>query len=224
MTEPSLPFLAPAVLRRQKAGKRELLASSRKDAAKTIGAIVAEIDITGITSGQFSLIDIIDHVLDEIGPSRLSITSWRVGSAQAFRMRHSLQSGRVTGFRWMIDPGAIAMGENTVEYLFDNFGPDCLRLVNTHAKFATIRNDRLSVSLRSSMNLNWNGRLEQFDLTEGREMADFFDGIFDAFWRGCPYSMQADQSRRQYTKIFAQHTGEELPHDTAWTRGLKANW
>jgi hypothetical protein len=48
-----------------------------------------------------------------------------------------------------------------------SFGPSSVRYVINHAKIATIQNDNWKILLRGSMNLNFNPRFEQFDLTEG---------------------------------------------------------
>ena len=44
-----------------------------------------------------------------------------------------------------------------------------MRYVVNHSKIVTIRSDRFRLLLRGSMNLNFNPRFEQFDLTEGGE-------------------------------------------------------
>lgn len=59
----------------------------------------------------------------------------------------------------------------------DCFGVDSVRYARNHAKIATIRCERFRLLLRGSMNLNFNARFEQFDLTEGGEDFDLVKSI-----------------------------------------------
>lgn len=49
------------------------------------------------------------------------------------------------------------------------FGAESVKVVKNHAKIARLWNDSTKLLIRGSMNLNWNPRFEQLDVTEGGE-------------------------------------------------------
>ncbi|MBK8211603.1 MAG: hypothetical protein IPK78_18260 [Rhodospirillales bacterium] len=59
------------------------------------------------------------------------------------------------------------------------FGEESVRIVRNHAKIARAWNDDWHFLLRGSMNLNWNPRFEQFDITEGGADFELVEGIED---------------------------------------------
>ena len=62
--------------------------------------------------------------------------------------------------------------------LLDKFG-DCIRTTRIHAKFFVIRNEKWNIVVRTSANLNKNLRLENFEIDENKDFADFFQKFFD---------------------------------------------
>ena len=59
-------------------------------------------------------------------------------------------------------------------------------MTRNHAKFFLLRNDNWHICVRSSMNLNRNPRLEQFDLDDSKELCDFFQGIISEIFEKMP--------------------------------------
>ena len=70
----------------------------------------------------------------------------------------------------------------------DVFGPDSIRATRSHAKFVLIRNEAWAVLITTSMNLNLNPRIEQFEMTDDAARADLFaefaDALFDELAEG----------------------------------------
>lgn len=62
------------------------------------------------------------------------------------------------------------------------FGDECIRTMRSHAKFAVIRNDRWTIAVRTSMNLNTNPRLEQMEISDDPGLADFLTAVADDLW------------------------------------------
>ena len=87
--------------------------------------------------------------------------------------------------------------------LVKRFGVASFRAVNTHAKFAVIINDAWAISIRSSMNLNPNHRLENFDITEGPELAAMFTSLADTI-----FAARAAGDTRQAPSLFARILAE----------------
>ena len=60
-------------------------------------------EIFGLTKGQFSLIDLIEAVLDRTGPAALSISTWTAANTDVSTALALVASGRVTAARWLVD-------------------------------------------------------------------------------------------------------------------------
>lgn len=100
--------------------------------------------------------------------------------------------------RWIVDPSLFSRRPDLAGSLIRRFGADSFRAVNTHAKFLTVRSDTLAVCVRSSMNLNPNKRLENFDVSEDPALTAWFEAfVSDVFGR-----YTAD-NRSQSNKYFA---------------------
>lgn len=77
--------------------------------------------------------------------------------------------GRVKSALLVIDAGARNKNADLIAQWKQSFGSESVRYTVNHAKIVTIHSDRFRLLLRGSMNLNFNPRFEQFDLTEGGE-------------------------------------------------------
>jgi len=166
------------------ATKRRVFRKSGTDtAAQLIGAIADGDEICGITNGQFSLVDIIEHVLQCVGPARVAVATWTMGIYDTERAFEFVRNNLVREMRFILDPSMFSRRPEIAAILVRGFGVESFRAVNSHAKFATIRGDHLAVAVRSSMNLNPNNRIESFDISVGHEVTAFFEAVVDDIWR-----------------------------------------
>ena len=132
-----------------------------------------------ITRGQFSMLDAILHVLDCVGPATVSLWTWTVADYEIERFNELRRDGRLTAGRLIIDHGARNKNAGLIADWQQGFGGDSVRYVLNHAKIATVEGGGFRCLLRGSMNLNFNPRFEQFDLTEGGEDFDLVRQIED---------------------------------------------
>lgn len=140
-------------------------------AAEAIGPIEHEMALFAVTRGQFSMIDAVLHTLDCVGPARISLWTWTVAEYEVQCLERLRQDERVTGGRLIIDGGARHKNAALIAAWKASYGPNSVRHVANHAKIATVETADVRVLLRGSMNLNFNPRFEQLDVTEGG--ADF---------------------------------------------------
>jgi hypothetical protein len=166
----------PAV-RRRSMGRR--FVASHLEAARMIGPIEKGVEICGLTNGQFSMVDMLRHVLDQIGPADLSISTWTMGMYDQQEALAFYRDGRIRSARWIVDRSFFGRKPEIAGPLVAAFGVDSFRSCRTHAKFAVLTNDDWSVVMRSSMNLNRNERVENFDISESPELAAFFLALVD---------------------------------------------
>lgn len=149
--------------------RRKHAVESFKTAAECIGIIEPGAALFAMTRGQFSMIDAVLACLDQTGPAAVSLWTWTVAEYEIECMDRLRNDGRITNGRLIIDHGARNKNAGLIRQWKSSFGIHSVRYVVNHAKIATIENDRFKLLLRGSMNLNFNPRFEQFDLTEGGE-------------------------------------------------------
>ena len=136
-------------------------------AAAAIGPIDPGMSLFLVTRGQFSMLDMIQHCLSELGPSHLSIWTWATADYDGGSVSALIHDRRVVSGRLVIDRSQEVRNPATVALWRDMFGADQVRVCKNHAKMARIWNVDRRVLLRGSMNLNLNPRFEQVDITEG---------------------------------------------------------
>lgn len=185
-----------AVLRKPKQ-RRVFRKSGTDNAAALIGRLSDGDEICGIANGQFSLVDIIEHILNEIGPSDIGISTWTMGIYDIDRAMAFTANGLIKKIRFMLDPSMFSRRPELSSILLRGFGIGSFRAVNTHAKFATLRSDRLAVAVRSSMNLNPNSRIENFDISVCDETTAFFEDMMNVVWNRI-----SEKSRTQSEQVF----------------------
>lgn len=149
------------------AGRRLRAVESFRSAADCIGPVEPGMSVFAVTRGQFSMIDAISHVLDELGPSRISLWTWTIAEYEVVVFTEMMRDARLEDALLVIDGGARNKNHALIAQWKASFGPESVRYVTNHAKIATVEGGGLRVLLRGSMNLNFNPRFEQLDVTEG---------------------------------------------------------
>lgn len=157
--------------------RRKRAVESFKTAADCIGTIAESAALFAITRGQFSMIDAALACLDQTGPADVSLWTWTVAEYEIECLERLRNDGRIRNALMVIDSGARNKNAGLIRQWKSTFGPDSVRYVVNHAKIVTIKSDRFKLLLRGSMNLNFNPRFEQFDLTEGGEDFDLVKQI-----------------------------------------------
>jgi hypothetical protein len=157
-------------------------------AADTIRDFGHDMDIVGLTYGQFSLIDLIEAALDITGPADVTISTWSAGFYDVEAAKNFRDNGKLRSVRFVMDSGRAKKGQAGVYDIDELFGEGHTVQVCTHAKFVLIRNDEWNVTITSSMNLNKNIRCEQFEMTDDAGRCDMFQGFVDAAFEDAPPS------------------------------------
>lgn len=162
--------------------RRVFRRSGIDDASALIGELRIGDEVCGLTNGQFSLVDIIEHILSQTGPAYVTVATWTMGIYDVDRSFEFVRNKLIRGIRFVLDPSMFSRRPEIASILVRGFGVDSFRAVNSHAKFATIRGDGMAVCVRSSMNLNPNNRIESFDISVCDETTRFFEAFVDAIW------------------------------------------
>ena len=196
---------AVALRRTNGAQKRRVFRQSAvSSAAELIGAVNEGDEICGLTNGQFSLIDIIDHLLSCTGPADIAVATWTMGIYDADRAESFVNDRRIKSARWIVDPSMFSRRPELSGRLVQAFGVESFRAVNCHAKFATIRGESLAICIRSSMNLNPNKRVESFDISACDATTRFFEQAVDSI-----FEKVTAENRSQASGVFTGLLGAE---------------
>jgi len=151
-------------------------------AAEVIGPLQPGVRVTGLTAGQFSAIDAMEHMVDQLGPAMVRISTWTTGLYDVERAAQIRLEGRITGMRVLLDRGTFEKSPKYAGPLIEALGVDAFRCLSVHAKVIIVCGTRGAAVMRSSMNLNKNLRTEQFDIDVCDDVAGFYTSWFDALW------------------------------------------
>lgn len=179
--KPTKKLNRPRALRYESKGVRKVIHRTGT-AAQVIGPLTPGIRVTGLTAGQFSAIDAMEHMVDELGPAAVRISTWTTGLYDVQRARDIKVAGRITDIRMLLDRGTFEKSPKFAGPLIEVLGVDAFRCLSVHAKVVIVSGERGSAVMRSSMNLNKNLRTEQFDIDVDRDVAAFYEEWFDALW------------------------------------------
>tara|TARA_R110000737_G_scaffold112160_1_gene145299 strand:+ start:45 stop:734 length:690 start_codon:yes stop_codon:yes gene_type:complete len=146
-------------------------------AAEAIGPLSPGLRLFLLTRGQFSMLDMVLHVLNETGPANISVWTWAIADYEVQAMGGLMGSAGVQSGRLVVDRSAEQRSAGTVADWRTRFGVDTVRVCKNHAKIARVWNDKYRVLLRGSMNLNYNPRFEQADVSEGGEDFDLVERV-----------------------------------------------
>ena len=163
---------------------REVKKAMRTATAKeAIGNLYPGCAIFGITKGQFSLIELIFAILEQTGPADVFCSTWTAAGADLTEAFDLLKSGKMRSCRFLVDHTFQRRKPAFAAKIRELFGAEAVRVTRNHAKFCLIRNESWSIVLKTSMNLNTNPRLEDFDIQDDPALADFLQALMDEIFK-----------------------------------------
>lgn len=199
--------------------RRARAAESFQTAAECIGPIDPGMSLFAITRGQFSMIDAVLHVLDCVGPASISLWTWTVAEYEVQCLSRLAADGRVLGGTLVIDYGARNKNAGIIAEWKERFGAGSVRYVVNHAKIATVESATHRVLLRGSMNLNFNPRFEQLDITEGGEDFELVRSIENEMETLPDNASGSDVFRASRVgQAFEPHQLEAFAHLKVWAK------
>jgi len=166
----------PKSFRKPNDGKKMRVAK-KATALQAIGRLEHNTDTFILTYGQFSLIDALLVILDQTGPAHVAISAWTAAHAHLERSAELMATAEILSFRMIVDRSFQTRQPQYYKQMVELFGAESIRAISTHAKFITVRNDEWNIVMRTSMNLNENPRLENLEVSDNKEFADFFSQI-----------------------------------------------
>lgn len=213
----------------RKPARREMRLAKLATAAEAIGTIDPQTDLYVLTFGQFSLIDALVHLLDQTGPAEVDLSTWTAHDAHLERSAELIEAAAIRRFRMIVDRSFETPKPDYCHHMRRLFGPDCIRAIRTHAKFAVVRGERFDLVVRTSMNLNENPRLENIEISADRGFAAWMTAIVDEIFAEVPEgenrSAMLDLGDHPDDYPFREIAADQIPrenlHEPTYTHTLK---
>lgn len=176
-------------------------------ARDALGTLEPGCRLIGLTKGQFSLIQLLQAVLEQTGPADVTISTWSTGIRDVDSVAWLRSTELIRRCRLLLDYSFPHMraGRNNATAVLQAFRVDEVRVARNHAKFVLVQNEFWNIAIRSSMNLNRNARLEQFDLDDSREICNFIGSVVDEVFEQMPAELEA--SMDDVNRVFAAALG-----------------
>ena len=180
--------------------------------AVAVGPIEHGCEVYGLCRGQYSLIDLIEHVLTFTGPAEIVISTWTAAGADIDYALRLTKDGRVLSVLWLVDSSFPVRQPGYCRAMRERFGDAAIRVTQNHAKFVLIGNDEWRITLRTSMNLNENKRLESWEVSDDAALyAYLVEVVGDLF--AAPTSLDpADANTASYRAFTAETEKHRDPH------------
>lgn len=158
--------------------KPELYGSAKA----AIGEIYQGMNVLGFSKGEYSLVDLASELARQVGECDAVFCTWTAAKRDISYLYEFVNEHTFRSARWLVDRSFTTRQPEMCAHLLKTYGPENVRITRTHAKFIVLRNDDWNICLRTSMNLNKNARLENWEISDSSAMADFMVGIVDAVY------------------------------------------
>lgn len=157
--------------------RRARAVESFGSAAECLGKIEPGYGLFAITRGQFSMLDVITVLIAHVGVCDVSVWTWAIADYEVECFEAFLQNGKIMTATLIVDRSAERKNAAIIQRWRDRFGVDSVRVCKNHAKIATVTGGDYRLLARGSMNLNFNPRFEQLDVTEGGSDYDLVKSV-----------------------------------------------
>lgn len=137
----------------------------------------------GFNRGQFSIVDLVTAAVRITGPAAATIATWTAADADLRRTADTMKAGLFTSVRWLVDHSFETRQPRFCDTMRELFGDDAIRTTNSHAKFVLISNADWKIVIQTSMNLNFNKRIENFWIADDPELFAAFDDLVAEVFR-----------------------------------------
>jgi hypothetical protein len=148
-------------------------------APRDIGPITPGMSLALLTRGQFSQIDALVHILEQVGPADVTLWSATIAEeneATAFHtpelFRSLIRNPLIKSGLLVTEHGVLSESKDLVAAWQERFGPESVRYASMHAKIITARTDAVDICMRGSLTLNASQQMENLDLCDSAALCD----------------------------------------------------
>lgn len=140
-------------------------------------AVDSGTEVLGFTSGQFSIVEVLDAIVSRMDAPRLVLSTWTAAGDDMAHVYDWFQSGRVSNARWIVDRSFQNRQKALADLLRARFGDDAIRVMRTHCKFMLLEDATHKVLVQTSANLNKNHRIENVGVSSCPVLFDAYAGL-----------------------------------------------
>lgn len=134
---------------------------------EVVGPVEPGMSVFAVTRGQISMIDVVTYLVEQAGACEVSVWTWCIAEYEIEAFERLLATRAIVRGTLIVDRSAEQRNVELLDRWRAKFGADAVKVCQNHAKLATVSSDRFRFLARGSMNLNYNPRFEQFDVSEG---------------------------------------------------------
>jgi hypothetical protein len=201
----TLPADALVYRRPEDLSRRALRVLFRQETARDfLGTIRPGMHLFGFSKGQFSLVELLEAITDQMAPIDFALSTWTAARADLTRLEQLVTSTRIRTIRLLIDATFQRREPQLLQSIRERYGTGAIRIVQNHAKFMLCSAGDLRLVVRTSMNLNFNPRLEDVEIKDDPEVYQFLDGILVRLFGFTDPARQSNYRPRDFAAEFAR--------------------
>lgn len=156
---------------------------------------------------QFSLIELLDYVLQSIGPASLAVATWDADELDIDHMANMGKAGRIKSLHWLFPTDLPNRCKDRCELVLHHFGRERVRFSDEHAQYVLLRNPDWNLCIFTSMSLDCNRGIATFELRDDEEL------VTDIFEEGFKPAFVAGLTVEQALELVRQPTGTQGQFD-----------
>jgi hypothetical protein len=151
--------------------------------------------VMGLTMGNFSLIDLIYGILQKIGGGHVVCATWSAGIKDAHQAKYLMDTNLVRSFTLLTDHSYKTRQNKYAVSIEELFGKENIRTSEMHAKFTLVYNDKVKITVLSSMNLNANKTCETFEIDMDAGVFDFYMDFVNHTFGSMPEGFESSSEK-----------------------------
>jgi hypothetical protein len=131
------------------------------------------------------------------------LSTWTVADADLSELKTLLDAKRFHSIRFLLDFSFQRRQPALIAHLRATYGAESIVITRNHAKLALFGNDAWKIVCRTSMNLNFNPRLEDVELTDDPALYQFLETIIKEIFERHEPTAQPGKSSAQLSAQFS---------------------
>lgn len=183
-----------------------------RSALMALGRLQSGARLALLSKGAVSMGDVLAWALEQTGPADVLLSTWTIASDEIGALGRLVTGGGIRRLRLLTDFSFRHRHPAYCAQLRGTFGPESVALTVVHAKLAVITNEQWSVVVRSSANLNRNSRVEFYEVSDERALAEYLAGVLGEWFPPAADQWEAKpiEHKRRFTAWHGQDGQDDV--------------
>ncbi len=153
-------------------GKNRFSLGAQKVSLTELIGPICKGDIIHIPSmGNWSLVDMIEYIIEQIGSSEVHLTSWAVSEKSVVTLLNLRNQGLISSLHCLFDTRLPS--QSTAAWQLCDANIESLKLTKIHAKVVALKSETHAVCIVTTANLTENPRIERYVITESDSLYEY---------------------------------------------------